>query len=165
MLIHSFIIHTTHTLREALTSSEMQHDSLSFRKLKNPFFIQYEKRNMRSVILKCFFLKCGSHCSVSTAIAFLMKLWGNWFLNSFLLQQFQNTVFHTFKCVQCEIISNSSLYFSLDLYKVQSLPFHWFVMCHLSTITAAFEKTYFLYKQNFTYFPPGYLLYSCNYVI
>lgn len=106
-----------------------------------------------SVMLKVFlFWSAGLHCSVSTAIALLMKLWGKCFLNSFLLQQFQNTVFHTFKCVQCEIICNSSLYFSLDLYKVQSLPFNWFVMCHLSTVTAAFEKPYFLYKQQFSYF-------------
>lgn len=93
-----------------------------------------------------------------------MKLWGNCFLNSFLLQQFQYTVFHTFKCVQCEIICNSSLYFSLDLYKVQSLPFNWFVMYHLSTVTAAFEKPYFLYKQQFSYFQGSFqdILYSHN---
>ncbi len=164
MLIHSFTIHTTPHIKRS--PNILRNAAWQSQKVEKPIFnpIWKEEREICDVKM-FFFLSAGLHCSVSTAIAFLMKLWGNCVLNSFLLQQIQNTVFHTFKCVQCEIISNSSLYFSLDLYKVQSLPFHWFVMYHLSTVTAAFEKTYFLYKQHFSYFLPGYLLYSCNYVI
>lgn len=82
---HSFTSLYTppHTLKETQTSSKVQHDSLSFSKLKNPILIQCEKMKVnrkmkvRTVMLKVFlFRNAGLHCSVSTAIAFLRSYEG-----------------------------------------------------------------------------------------